>query len=92
MKSWVSAFEKWREAQEKEDNRRIYSAVRKQTATTVTEPEREEIIELVSSITPAFGKDAAAKKRLLNAVSDAWVQKPMRRLVAGSVGVCGKQW
>ena len=81
VRNWVSAFEKWREKNEAGENRRIYAETRKGAANSVTEPEREEIIHLVSTITPAFGKDVEAKRRLVNAVSDAWVQKPMRRLV-----------
>ena len=47
----------------------------------MTEPEEREIVQLVSTIAPALGKDSAAKRRLVTAVSDAWVQRPMRRLV-----------
>ena len=56
-------------------------AVRSGLAAGVTEPEEEEIVRLVSSITPSFGKDIQAKVDLINAVSDAWVQRPMRQLV-----------
>jgi hypothetical protein len=47
----------------------------------VTSAEEEEIVRLASLITPAFGKDTSAKERLIRAVSDAWVQTPMRKLV-----------
>jgi hypothetical protein len=50
-------------------------------APKVTEPEEDEIVKLVSTITPAFGKDTDEKKRLVKAVSEAWIQTPMRKLV-----------
>ena len=81
VRSWVSAFERWRETVEREENRKIYAAAQERAAVVVTAPEQEEIIQLVSGITPAFGKDVAAKRRLVDAMSAAWVQKPMRRLV-----------
>jgi hypothetical protein len=82
VRDWVTQFEKWRQGQEEDDNRKIVqTAVRSGGAPKVTEPEEEEIVRLVSSITPAFGKDEESKERLVRAVSDAWVQKPMRKLV-----------
>ena len=82
VRTWVSEFEKWRRIQEENDNRKIVRAtVSARAAPKVTEPEEEQIVLLVSRITPAFGKDEASKKRLIQAVSDAWIQTPMRELV-----------
>lgn len=79
---WTSRFEKWREKEEEGENRTLVRDVtRTGQAPRVTEPEEEEIVRLVSSITPAFGKDTDEKKRLVKAVSEAWVQTPMRRLI-----------
>ena len=81
------------ERKKKGENRKIVqAATRTGGAAKVTEPEEEEIIHLVSTITPTLGKDEAAKRRLVNAVSAAWVQKPMRKLVRdlwASVGKSG---
>ena len=79
---WVTEFEKWRQNQEQGENREIVqTAVRTGAAPKVTPAEEEEIVRLVSTITPAFGKDEESKARLVRAISDAWVQKPMRKLV-----------
>lgn len=82
VRSWVSDFELWRRQKEGEENRvRVMAAVAAGMAPKVTETEEDEIVHLVSSITPSFGKDEESKNRLVKAVSEAWVQKPMRRLV-----------
>src|SRR5262249_39739107 len=81
-REWVAKFEEWRKGLEEVDNRKIVEAtVRSGGAPKVTEPEEEEIVRLVSTITPSFGKDIKAKERLVKAVSEAWVQTPMRKLV-----------
>jgi hypothetical protein len=80
--NWISKFEDWRSVRETGDNRDLVRAVtRTGEAPKVTEPEEEEIVRLVSRITPAFGKDIDEKRRLVKAVSEAWVQTPMRKLV-----------
>ncbi len=83
VRSWIGKFELWRQGQEAAENRRLVKrAVQSGSAAGVTEPEEEEIVRLVSLITPSFGKDGQAKEDLINAVSDAWVQRPMRQLVS----------
>ncbi|MCC7176905.1 MAG: hypothetical protein IT177_00775 [Acidobacteria bacterium] len=78
----MAKFEDWRRQQEETDNRRLVkNVVRTGVAPKVTSAEEDEIVRLVSTITPSFGKDTEAKERLVKAVSDAWVQKPMRKLV-----------
>lgn len=80
--SWVTKYLAWRGAQEQEENRKLVQAViRTGDAPRVTEPEEEEIVRLVSTITPSLGKDTEEKQRLVKAMSEAWVQKPMRKLV-----------
>jgi hypothetical protein len=80
--NWVGKFEEWRSTLEQDDNRVLVRDVtRAGQAPKVTEPEEEEIVRLVSRITPSLGKDTDEKKRLVKAVSDAWVQAPMRKLV-----------
>ena len=82
VREWIGAFEKWRGEEEEVRNREmVQAAVRAGDAPRVTPPEEDEIVRLVSAITPSFGKDLDSKKRLIRAVSDAWVQKPMRRLI-----------
>lgn len=89
--SWVAKFEDWRGGLEEEDNRELVRIVtRAGEAPKVTEPEEEEIVRLVSTITPAFGKDTEEKKRLVKAVSQAWVQTPMRKLVRDLWASVGK--
>lgn len=94
VRDWVSQFEQWRQSRELDDNRKLVEkAVRTGGAPKVSLPEEDEIARLVSSITPAFGKDEEAKERLVKAVSDAWVQTPMRKLVRdlwASVGTGGE--
>src|SRR5258706_12064122 len=79
---------------EQDDNRQLVRAVtRTGEAPKVSDSEEEEIVRLVSAITPAFGKDTEEKKRLVKAVSEAWVQTPMRKLVRdlwASVGEGGE--
>ncbi len=80
--NWVGKFEEWRSTLEQDDNRvLVHNVTRAGEAPKVTEPEEEEIVRVVSGITPSLGKDTIEKKRLVKAVSDAWVQAPMRRLV-----------
>jgi hypothetical protein len=82
MGEWVGEFAKWREGLEESENRELVRAVtRSGDAPRVTDPEEEEIVKLVSGITPTFGKDTDEKKRLVKAVSEAWIQTPMRKLV-----------
>lgn len=89
--AWVAKFEEWRSGLEEQDNRELVRTVtRTGGAPKVTEPEEEEIVRLVSAITPSFGKDTEEKKRLVKAVSDAWVQTPMRKLVRDLWASVGK--
>ncbi|HEY7449013.1 MAG TPA: ATP-binding protein [Vicinamibacterales bacterium] len=89
--SWVGRFEEWRGGLEQEDNRKlVHEVTRAGQAPKVTEPEEEEIVRLVSSITPSLGKDTEEKKRLVKAVSEAWVQTPMRKLVRDLWSSVGK--
>lgn len=79
---WIAKFEEWRGGLEQEDNRKlVHTVTRTGEAPKVTEAEEEEIVKLVSAITPSLGKDTEEKKRLVKAVSEAWVQTPMRKLV-----------
>lgn len=80
--SWIASFQEWRRKLEQEDNRLLVQKVtRNGEAPKVTNSEEEEIVKLVSTITPAFGKDRDEKQRLVKAVSEAWIQTPMRKLV-----------
>jgi hypothetical protein len=82
VKEWIAEFEKWRASEDLGRNRQLVKdVVARGRAVPVTGPEEEEIARLVSDITPSFGKDEDAKVRLVKAISDAWVQKPMRRLI-----------
>lgn len=82
LRSWISEFATWRSNQERDENRKIVqSATRSGEVPKVTAAEEDEIVNLVSSITPSLGKDEDEKKRLVKAVSDAWIQTPMRKLV-----------
>jgi hypothetical protein len=88
---WVAKFEEWRSGLEQDDNRELVRAItRAGEAPKVTAPEEEEIVRLVSTITPSFGKDTEEKKRLVKAVSEAWVQTPMRKLVRDLWASVGK--
>src|SRR4029077_12965361 len=89
--NWVAKFEEWRSTLEESENRElVQTVIRTGEAPRVTEPEEEEIVRLVSSITPSFGKDTEQKKRLVKAVSEAWVQTPMRKLVRDLWSSVGK--
>lgn len=82
VRQWIDKFAAWRVENDLGRNRALVkNAVKSGMASEVTAPEEEEIVRLVSQITPNFGKDEEAKARLVRAVSDAWVQKPMRRLI-----------
>lgn len=82
VKQWVAEFERWRKSIEEAETRALVRENAGKAGTPkVTSAEEEEIVKLVSSITPQLGKDSNAKNRLVSAVSEAWVQKPMRRLV-----------
>lgn len=79
---WTRSFAKWRREKEKEENeKRLKEAQEKSTVPQVTQAEQDQIIQLLSQITPRMGKDEIAKTELLKAVSEAWVQKPMQKLV-----------
>jgi hypothetical protein len=81
-KEWIRDFERWRADEAVNENKKLVSEiVNKGGAPRVTDEEQDEIVRMVSAITPSFGKDGEAKERLVKAVSEAWVQKPMRRLV-----------
>ncbi|CAH0244619.1 ATP-binding protein [Stenotrophomonas lactitubi] len=80
---WIRKFEAWRLTQSEKENKVLIQEMRNDgAASKVTASEEEEIVRLVSKITPSFGKgEDAAKRRLVETVADAWTQKPMRRLV-----------
>lgn len=91
VSAWVAKFEEWRATLEEGENRQlVQTVIRTGEAPRVTEPEEEEIVRLVSSITPQLGKDTDQKKRLVKAVSEAWVQTPMRKLVRDLWSSVGK--
>lgn len=79
---WARRFADWRKTKEREENeRRLKEQQEAGTAPNVTAAEQEQIVQLVSQITPRMGKDETAKSNVVKAVSDAWVQKPMQKLV-----------
>lgn len=81
-REWLGRFERWRQENVHAENRELVAeALREGRAPQVTSAEEEEIVRLVSEVTPRLGKDSEARDRLIKAVSDAWVQKPMRELV-----------
>lgn len=82
-REWLNKFAAWRAQQDSKSNRVLVQTVLNSgQVSKVTEAEEEEIVRLISTITPSFDKnDVAAKERLVVAVSDAWVQKPMRKLI-----------
>ena len=94
VRRWIADFAEWREKEEKGRNRELVkAAVESGGAAKVTDAEQEQIVELVSRITPSFGADEEGKEQLVATISDAWVQKPMRRLVKdlwSSLGASGK--
>jgi Histidine kinase-, DNA gyrase B-, and HSP90-like ATPase len=94
VRDWMNDYSKWRQQEERAENRKLVKVVvQAGAAPKVTESEEEEIISLVSQITPEFGKDEQAKGRLVRAISDAWVQAPMRKLVKdlwASMGASGE--
>lgn len=82
VKEWIASFEKWRSDMDLQQNKDlVQTALRSGRASHVTSVEEDEIARLISQITPSFGKDEEAKSRMVTAVADAWVQKPMRRLI-----------
>jgi len=81
-RDWVNAFERWRKERDQQENLdRIDRNIDSATAPKVTTSERRQIADLLSNITPKLGKNEQAKDELIVAVTEAWVQKPMRRLI-----------
>jgi histidine kinase/DNA gyrase B/HSP90-like ATPase len=79
---WARKYAAWRKEEERKENAlRMKKEQDEEGASPVTDAEQEQIVELVSRITPRMGKDEEAKVKLIRAVSDAWVQKPMQKLV-----------
>ncbi|EPJ6838999.1 ATP-binding protein [Stenotrophomonas maltophilia] len=94
VRKWTAEFHDWRKSNVRQENKQILDEIVKVgRASQVTEEEEREIIDLVSEITPGLGKGPeadAAKARVIGAVSDAWVQKPMRKLVVDLWSSFGK--
>ncbi len=81
--AWIASFHDWRKSRDTDENRiRVVNASSDGTSPRVTPAEQDQIVELVSKITPSIGKDEDAKDRLVQVVSKAWVQEPMRELVS----------
>jgi hypothetical protein len=79
---WARKYGAWRKEEERKENaQRVKDQQGDEGAAPVTDAEQEQIVELVSRITPRMGKDETAKVKLIRAVSEAWVQKPMQKLV-----------
>jgi hypothetical protein len=79
---WTRKFSQWRKEQDKKENEKLLvEELEQKHIPRVTGPEQDQIVQLLSQITPRMGKDEQAKKELLRAVSEAWVQKPMQKLV-----------
>lgn len=79
---WARKYAAWRREEERKENAvRVKKQQDEEGAAPVTDAEQEQIVELVSRITPRMGKDESAKVKLIRTVSEAWVQKPMQKLV-----------
>jgi hypothetical protein len=77
----IAKFAKWRETKDRDEAADVYSRVRAR-GVKVTPAEESEIIGLAAMIAPSFGKGRDdAKEKMVGALADAWVQKPMRQLV-----------
>lgn len=82
VREWVREFESWRKGKEKDENlKRVKSGIETGIVPRITSEEQEQVADLLADVTPALGKDEDAKTNLANAVSSAWVQKPMRTLI-----------
>ena len=81
VRGWLREFETWRSQLERKENRDRIKKVAESGGPTVSEEEQEQIVELLSEITPSLGKDSKAKEDATRAISEAWLQRPMRKLV-----------
>lgn len=81
VKEWIREFQVWRSSREKAENRKRLERFAESGGPKVSKPEQTQIVELLSEITPALGKDSQAKDDATRAISEAWLQRPMRRLV-----------
>lgn len=82
VRTWISAFERSRKDLDLLENiDRIDRNINTSAAPQITQPERKQIADLLSNITPKLGKNEQAKDELIVAVTEAWIQKPMRRLI-----------
>jgi hypothetical protein len=86
---WSRQFQNWKKSVDKEETRKVLArgvpAIAK-----VSPDEVEGIIDLVGQISPRLGHDKDAKENLIRVVSDAWVQKPMQRMIVDLWGALGE--
>ena len=82
MRRWISQYRKAKEEREEDENKkRIKERILAKKVPKVTEAEQHSIARLISEVTPNLGKDEAAKVQLVDAVTQAWLHRPMRELV-----------
>lgn len=84
VSAWTREYAEFRKNKDMSENRLNLESV------SITESEKDQLVELLSLITPRLGKDAEAKSRAAHAMADAWVHKPMREMLKNAWDKLGK--
>ncbi|MCB2185759.1 MAG: ATP-binding protein [Deltaproteobacteria bacterium] len=81
-RKWITQYEQWKREKEKEEiAERLDRQIEGKMVPKVTNIEKDAIVALLSQVTPNLGKDEEAKNNLTVAVTQAWVHRPMRKLI-----------
>lgn len=81
-KKWLTEYLKYRDKKEKDlVDERLKAKMAKREIPQVTEAERKQLGELIADVRSVIGKDEEAAAKVDSAIAQAWVRKPMRRLV-----------
>ena len=82
VKDWIKAYTAYREDKDKKAlGERLQEGINKKQLPRISEAEQSEIVRLASKITPKIEKNEDTQLKLLSTITDAWIQKPMRRII-----------
>lgn len=81
-KKWLTDYLAYRDKKERQlVDGRLKDKMASQEIPRVTEAERKQLGELIADVRSVIGKDEVAAAKVDSAIAQAWVRKPMRRLV-----------
>ena len=82
IRTCLNNYQLWRSGREEIENAtRIEAKIKNNELPKIMPSERQMIAKLLSDVTPRLGKDEQTKGQITKTVTQAWLHRPMRKLI-----------